>query len=450
MNTSSSRVEIIRTQRHYLLKLPRSEPDLAFLRALPGARWDRAAFCWVVPAGKETQQKLEAYFGKRLDWKGRETNAGSPAPATADRLVKIVRYHNGRLRLAFRYNDALVYLIRSFPLAVWEAETRTWSLPHTETILHDIKAFCEREAWTWEYQDDCKETKVRPKKGPEEIPNYRKVPEVYHEKLVVLRYSKNTQKVYESCFEEFINYYHWKTPGEISDQEIQAYLRYLIEERGISTSYQNQAINAIKFYYEKVLGGARKVYYIERPRQEKTLPVVCSLEEIERILKATNNLKHRAMLMTAYSAGLRVGELLNLRPVDIDSERMLINVRGGKGKKDRVTLLSDNLLKTLREYYRDYRPGEFLFTGQMGGRYSARSIQNVLKRSCELAKVSKRVTMHTLRHSFATHLLESGVSLRYIQSLLGHASPKTTEIYTHVTMRGMGQLRNPLDDMDLS
>lgn len=228
-----------------------------------------------------------------------------------------------------------------------------------------------------------------------------------------------------------------------------AYLLYLVDERQISTSYQNQAINAIKFYYEKVLKGPRKVFYIERPRKERILPNVLSEPEIKRILQSITNLKHKCLIMTSYSGGLRVGELLNLKPADIDSNRMQIKLRGAKGKKDRVTILSGKLLPLLREYYKLYKPVEWLFEGQMGGQYSERSVQKVLKAACIRAKISKEVSMHTLRHSFATHLLENGTDLRYIQSLLGHSSPKTTQIYTHITTKGMDQIINPLDRLDV-
>jgi site-specific recombinase XerD len=445
----NERVEIVRTERHFLLKLPRSEPDLAFLRALHRARWDRSAFCWVLPADKDILKQLKSYFGERLDWKGQPETAREPDEKHPSNVLKVIHYHPDRLRLAFRFDDALIKIVRGFPLSRWEAETRTWSVPHTETILHDLKSFCITNGWIWEFTDALSKRSVRPKKAPEDVPNYLQVPQAYTEKLVILRYSDNTRRTYVACFEEFINYYHWKPAAEISEQEIRTYMRYLVEERGISSSYQNQAINAIKFYYEKVLGGPRKVYYIERPRTEKTLPVVLSTEEVQRIIAATTNLKHRCMLMATYSGGLRVSELLNLKLNDIDSDRMLISIRGGKGGKDRVTLLSERLLGELREYYRIYHPKEYLFEGQMGGRYSSRSIQNVLHRSCRQARILKPVTMHTLRHSFATHLLESGVNLRYIQSLLGHSSPKTTEIYTHVTTRAMGTLRSPLDSLDV-
>jgi site-specific recombinase XerD len=264
-----------------------------------------------------------------------------------------------------------------------------------------------------------------------------------------MRYSKNTVDVYCSCFEEFLNYFPERNVDEIERTDIERYMRYLVEERCISTSYQNQSINAIKFYYEKVMGGKRNVYYIERPRKEHTIPTVLSEEEVRDVIKSIRNLKHKCLIMLTYSTGMRVGELLNLRPEDIDSDRMQVKIRGGKGKKDRVSILSTKMLEVLREYYKVYRPGPWLFVGQMGGKYSEGSAQAILKAACKHAKIKKNVSMHTLRHSFATHLLENGTDLRYIQELLGHSSPKTTQIYTHITTKGMDQLKNPLDKLDI-
>jgi len=183
--------------------------------------------------------------------------------------------------------------------------------------------------------------------------------------------------------------------------------------------------------------------------KEQTLPTVLSEEEIVAIFNETINIKHKCMLMLAYSAGIRVGELLALKIKDIDSDRMQIRIEQSKGKKDRYTLLSAKILKILRQYYRAYKPKEWLFEGVNGGKYSPRSIQNVLKRAAEAARIKKKVSMHTLRHSFATHLLERGTDLRYIQVLLGHGSSKTTEVYTHVTTKGISQVKSPIDHFNL-
>ena len=175
------------------------------------------------------------------------------------------------------------------------------------------------------------------------------------------------------------------------------------------------------------------------------MPTVLSKDEVRKVIDSTNNIKHRCIASLLYSAGLRRSELLNLKIKDIDSSRMLIFVKDAKGKKDRYTLLSENALKDLRAYYRQYRPETYLFEGQKSQRYSANSVGKVIERAAINAGVKKRVSAHTLRHSFATHLLESGTDLRYIQLLLGHNSTKTTEIYTHVAKSSFGSIKNPLD-----
>jgi integrase/recombinase XerD len=197
------------------------------------------------------------------------------------------------------------------------------------------------------------------------------------------------------------------------------------------------------------LGGQRKVYYIDRPRREKTLPTVLSEEEITLIINAVENIKHKAILMTIYSAGLRISEAINLKLKDIDSKRMQIRIEQSKGKRDRYTLLSTKTLEILRIYFLEYKPKIWLFEGQGGEQYSDRSIQNILKMALSKTNIKKHITVHTLRHSFATHLLENGTDLRYIQNLLGHESSKTTEIYTHITTKGFDQIKSPLDKLNI-
>jgi site-specific recombinase XerD len=285
--------------------------------------------------------------------------------------------------------------------------------------------------------------------SPADIPNYRCCPEEYRNKLVELRYGYNTVKVYCSMFEEFLNYYNKVELSEIDSQMVIAFLQYLVMERKVSSSYQNQSINAIKFYYEKMLGLPRKVYRIERPRREKKLPVVLNEEEISRVIRLTKNIKHKAIIMITYSSGLRLSEVLNLRIIDIDSKRMQVFVRQSKGKKDRYTLLSKKALPVLRDYLRDHKPKEWLFEGVDGGQYSRSSMESLVADAYRRAGITKAVTVHTLRHCFGTHLLENGTDLRYIQSLMGHSSSKTTEIYTHITTKGFNQIENPLDKLNV-
>ena len=217
---------------------------------------------------------------------------------------------------------------------------------------------------------------------------------------------------------------------------------------GLSSSYQNQIVNSIKLYFKTCRDTKIEVEKIHRPKRAKVLPNVLSKEEVKKILDAHSNLKHKAMLSMIYSCGLRRSELLNLKFSDIDSKRNIVIIRQSKGKKDRITPLSAKILDLLRRYYKEYSPKTYLFEGQeKNTQYSARSLEEVLKKSVKLASINKPVTLHWLRHSYATHLLESGTDLRYIQELLGHNSSKTTEIYTHVSTKNIQQIKSPFDDL---
>lgn len=268
----------------------------------------------------------------------------------------------------------------------------------------------------------------------------------YIDILKLKRYSPHTVKNYIHCFTVFLNYFQAEDIEALPKSKILAFLLKQSEQE-ISSSYQNQLVNSIKFFYEKVLGRNSEYYDIPRPKKEHTLPNVLSEEEIIKIFNTVSNIKHKSILYLLYSGGLRLSEIINLKITDIDSKRNLIFIRGGKGKKDRTTLLSQTLLTTLREYYREYKPKDYLFEGEPGGKYSPRSVQNIFKKALKLSGIKKHATVHTLRHSFATHLLERGTDLRYIQELLGHANSKTTEVYTHISKKGLDKIISPLDNL---
>jgi site-specific recombinase XerD len=270
-------------------------------------------------------------------------------------------------------------------------------------------------------------------------PGKRQCPEDYLLKLELKRYANSTVKTYVTFFEQFINYHKNRALETLDEQDVRVFLQHLIQN-GQSNSSVNQAINAIKFYYEVVLGMPNRFYEIERPRKESRLPKVISKEEVLAIIEHTNNIKHRCIVQMLYSAGLRRNELLNLKLKDIDSKRMLVRVEDSKGNKDRLTLLSRNVLSDLRKYYIKYEPETYLFEGKKGQKYSATSVLNIVKRAADKAGIRCRVTPHVLRHSFATHLLEAGTDLRQIQVLLGHSSTKTTEIYTHLDREYLKQI----------
>jgi len=276
-------------------------------------------------------------------------------------------------------------------------------------------------------------------------PEYRQAMDLMLQKLILKNYSQNTIKTYMHMFKQFLIYIHPMPLHQVSTAHIMHYHKELVTKRNVSSSYQNQSINAIKFYIEKVLNLPKVTYDFCRPRRSKTLPKVLSLEEVARLLDHTHNIKHKTILSIIYGCGLRISESINLKVEDIDSSNMRVWVRNAKGKKDRITLLSPTLLKQLRAYYTIYKPKQWLFEGVKGKQYSVSSIRQVFNRSKKKARVNIPATVHTLRHSFATHLLDNGTNLRYIQKLLGHSSSKTTEIYTHVSTTNLTNITSPFE-----
>lgn len=257
--------------------------------------------------------------------------------------------------------------------------------------------------------------------------------------------SPSTQKIYLRHVTRFARHFN-RSPEHLGKREVKGYLLYLLREKKASTSTVNLCYSALKFLYARTLKREGVMEKIPRLRSVKKLPVVLERQEVESLFSVTSNLKHRAILMLIYSSGLRLREASHLKVSEIDSKRMVLRVRQGKGHKDRYTLLSNAALKVLREYWRRYRPQEWLFPGRPSSKHlSGRSIQRIFKKAKALAGITKPATVHTLRHSFATHLLEQGTDLHRIQLLLGHRSVKTTTIYLHVSRKELCRIVSPLD-----
>ena len=274
------------------------------------------------------------------------------------------------------------------------------------------------------------------------------LPEGYLEKLQQVRYSSHTVRVYTAYFGDFQAYFSGRDLEGVTADEINAYLLYLINEKGISTCQQNQRINAIKFYYEKVLGRERHCYKVSRAKREKVLPDVLSKEEVKACLDAVAvDLRFWCMFSVLYSAGLRISELLALKPGDINVSRSLIRVRQGKGRKDRFTLLSRPLVKKLTEYRGLYKPQVWLFERLPGEQFTESIVSKRLKAAAREAGITKRIYPHLLRHSFATHLIEQGTDLKIVKELMGHNNIKTTEMYVHIADTYMSHVKSPLDDI---
>jgi integrase/recombinase XerD len=266
--------------------------------------------------------------------------------------------------------------------------------------------------------------------------------------LLSKRYSNSTITTYTEVLKSFLTFYSDKAAAEINNDDVIRYNNEYILNNNLSASYQNQIVNAIKLFFSTIRETKIEIDKIHRPKRGRLLPNVLSKEEVKLILNAHSNLKHKAMLSLIYACGLRCGELLALQPYHIDSKRNLVLLKNSKGKKDRIAPLSPKILEMLRDYYKIFKPTTYLFEGQISGSpYDSRSLQLVLKQALKKVGIQKPVTLHWLRHSFATHLLESGTDLRYIQELLGHNSSKTTEIYTHVSTKSIQQIKSPFDDL---
>lgn len=339
--------------------------------------------------------------------------------------------HRKQKRIAVWYeNDAeLISRFRKLDDARWSSSLKVWHIP--DNPQNRIK-----------FKLPLKETSVGI--GLDKIAEI----ETFKKYLNTKRYSTNTVKTYSEALQVFLFHYKDKVISQINNEDVVTFYHDYILEKKLSSSFQNQVVNALKLYFKTIRETAINIDKIYRPKGEKLLPNVLSKDEIKKILDAHSNIKHKAMLCMIYSCGLRRSELLNLKPSDIDSKRNLVIIRQAKGKKDRIAPLSPGILNLLREYYKSHKPLTFLFEGRDAGtRYDERSLSGVLKQALAKASIKKPVSLHWLRHSYATHLLESGTDLRYIQEILGHKSSKTTEIYTHVSTKSLQNVKSPFDDL---
>ena len=264
--------------------------------------------------------------------------------------------------------------------------------------------------------------------------------------LLLKAYSHHTQSAYLRCARHFASYY-MRSPEEMGEQEIRGFLLQLIQDRNASPATLNMYVSALKVLYNITLKRPEAVKEIPLAKRPKTLPVILSPAEVLRVFAVIHSVKYKAIIATAYAAGLRISEVCSLSVSDIDSQRMRIHIRSGKGKKDRYVMLGESLLTLLRQYYQAVRPqGGYLFPGQQPQRHiSTASVSRVLQKVIRETGLSKKVTMHTLRHCFATHLMEAGTDIRILQVLLGHSSIGTTLRYTHITDRLLQKLVSPLD-----
>jgi len=362
-------------------------------------------------------------------------------------------HHRGKLvfMLLFEKDFKLINLCKTIGARYSSSHKGWYVLANKKNIDAFKDTFEQTTQLTWETDKSIEKNKNKPEnwvKGVCVNPKHEEHLESFILFLKSKRFAQSTIKNYTSALRLFLNFYADKNVSELTlDHVIRFNNEYILAKR-LSSSMQNQVVNAIKKFFLIVKNSRIDIEAIHRPRSEHKDPNVISKEEVKQILDAPRNLKHRAMLSLIYACGLRRSELLNLKPIHVDSKRKLLIIKQSKGRKDRVVPLSLKIIELLREYYKAYRPKEWLFEGQKAGnQYSPTSLQKVLKRAIKKAKLKKPVTLHWLRHSFATHLLEAGTDLRFIQEILGHKSSKTTEIYTHVSNKAIQNIKSPFDDL---
>lgn len=367
--------------------------------------------------------------------------------AAKDR-IRLFPREPDRIVVYFPYTSERVAKIKTVPGRRWDFRNKHWHVPHTEKMIETLQAVFEGETIIID-PALCSPKPDTPATQPVSD-SIQKILEAAENELKLRRYSFSTRKSYRLHIERFLKS-QGKPPQDITPEEIHSYFLKLVDQDQASYSFHNQAISAIRFLYKYVLQEPQRPAKVPRPRVEKRLPVVLSREAIARLLSAVENIKHSALLMLVYSGGFRVSEVVRLRVEDLDEERRLIRVHAGKGRKDRYTILSGAALQAVKTYRDTYRPERWLFPGQKPDHHlTARSAQKVIDRVRRKAEIPQHATMHTLRHSFATHLLEAGTDLRYIQELLGHKSSKTTEIYTHISQEELGRIQSPLDTLSLN
>ena len=381
--------------------------------------------------------------------------------------------HNNKERLfaRFSYNADLNKIIRSVKGAKWSQSKKQWHFDvNKETVAlikQRIKNVAEIDTTVLK-QQLSKRKQVVSIKTNSSINSIQPVSQLnkqtltaFHindknlrqlgvmiKTLLLKAYSQNTIALYRSEVLYLMRLLGERSIEILTQNQIKSYLLWLLQAKNYSEAKVHTAINALKFYFEQVLYKPKMFFEIPRPKKPFKLPTIHSQNEVKRIIKAVTNIKHITMLMTGYAGGLRISEIVNLKIKDIDSERMVINIRNAKGKKDRQVSLSPLLLKQLRIYYKDYHPKEYLFEGMDGGMYSVRSLQQVFKAAKKSSGNQKSGGIHSLRHSFATHLLEQGTDIKIIQELLGHNSLKTTEKYTHVSKKLISKIESPLDKLE--
>ncbi|MGB1309465.1 MAG: tyrosine-type recombinase/integrase [Oceanihabitans sp.] len=342
--------------------------------------------------------------------------------------------------ICFKYNQAIIDLVKTIPGRRWSKSLQSWYVKRSLEAILTIKKILH--AYTIDDSLLPKNTKHYTDLLTKE---QKTLLNGFYKYLKGKRYSESTLDTYTFLTADFLAYYHKEAVDSLTNRHVELYIEDVYIKRQYSISKQRQFVSALKIFKQYYPNISIEDLLLVRPKRDKKLPTVLSINEVIQIISVTKNLKHRAIIALIYSCGLRISELINLELSYIDTTRKQLTIKNSKGRKDRYVIIAESFLPLLHNYLNTYKPNFYFAEGQKGGKYSAESIRSFLNKNCKLAKIKKRVTPHTLRHSYATHLLEQGTDIRYIQALLGHAKPETTMIYTHVAKRDLLAISSPLD-----
>ncbi|HAM11367.1 MAG TPA: hypothetical protein DDY34_18630 [Bacteroidales bacterium] len=392
-----------------------------------------------------------------------EISATEDYPVAVRKVLRSVEFRINEssgyliIRLPIPYSTEWVDELRSYRGSRYNGASREWSLPWSKLTCDSLADYFSRQGVEVDVKKEIVDEALRleRKRIGDDVRDRtpgRKALDGLDSLTMYLdenRYSTRTREAYLSMMDFFFRYFSDKDPMEISNSEMSRFIYEFIIKLGYSASYQNQMISAIKTYYSMMGENALNIEVPGRPRRTRSLPKTFSKEEVVRILNSSGNIKHKLLLWIIYSCGLRRSEVTNIKLKDIDRNRSIIHIREGKGMVDRIVPVSEKVWHKVDEYLAGYSPREYLFEGQTGGRYSSESVYRVFKSALVKAGIRKDVGVHSLRHSYATHLHENGLDIKYIQELLGHKSTRTTEIYTHVSRRNLIAVRSPIEDLDV-
>jgi integrase/recombinase XerD len=468
---------IHKNEERIKVDFPYNKEIISKLKQIADLKWSKTHKAWHIPDNKECLADLLRLFpdvvilgladGRMatedrskaltdvsciIEEQSQNAKPNIQKPKTTDILISVTKK---QITLKMPKEETDIEFIQTYKYVRWDKMQYYWIIPNYGNNLELLKNYFNQRISKIEYLTELPDN---PKAGYDKPQIIEELPELDTKSLNEIicfkqwmehkRYSESSVKTYIQAIRIFLKFIKPKTSAEATNDDMIRFVNEYLIPKKLSQSYQNQAVNAARLFFKTIQGSKLITEQIERPRREHKLPNVLSKEEVKAILNAPKNTKHRTMLCLIYACGLRRSELLQLKPENIDSKRHLLIILNAKGKKDRVIPISERVIMMLREYYKLYKPKVWLFEGQNSGeQYSEGSLAKVLKQSCEKAKILKAVSLHWLRHSYATHLLEAGTDLRYIQELLGHKNSKTTEIYTHVSEKSLGKIASPFDSL---